>query len=88
MTEIAGRHVLVTGGASGMGRLLALRMAALGGRVSVWDIRREALDAVVSELRKSGPEPAFGFLCDVSRRADISAWPRRRWPLAAPWTSS
>ena len=29
MTEIAGRHVLVTGGASGIGRLVALRMAAL-----------------------------------------------------------
>jgi all-trans-retinol dehydrogenase (NAD+) len=71
MTDIAGRHVLVTGGASGIGRLVALRMAGLGARVSVWDIRREALDAVVSELQKSGPEPARGFLCDVSRRADV-----------------
>jgi all-trans-retinol dehydrogenase (NAD+) len=71
MTDIAGRHVLVTGGGSGIGRLVALRMAALGGRVSVWDIRREALDSVVAELEKSGPEQARGFLCDVSRRAEV-----------------
>jgi NAD(P)-dependent dehydrogenase (short-subunit alcohol dehydrogenase family) len=30
MKEIAGSHVLVTGGASGIGRLVAQRMAALG----------------------------------------------------------
>jgi all-trans-retinol dehydrogenase (NAD+) len=71
MTEIAGRHVLVTGGASGIGRLLAHRMAALGGRVSVWDIQGEALAAVVSELEKVGPEPVRGFVCDVSRRAEV-----------------
>lgn len=71
MSEIAGSHVLVTGGASGIGRLVARRMAALGGRVSVWDIRRDALDAVVAELEKAGPEPARGFACDVSRRTDV-----------------
>jgi all-trans-retinol dehydrogenase (NAD+) len=71
MTEIADRHVLVTGGASGIGRRLAQRMAAQGARVSVWDIRREALDSVVSELEKVGPGPARGFLCDVSRRTEV-----------------
>lgn len=71
MTQIAGRHVLVTGGASGIGRLVALRAAALGGRVSIWDIRPEPLAAVAAELEKSGPGPARGFACDVSRRADV-----------------
>jgi len=71
MTEVAGRHVLVTGGASGIGRLMAHRMAALGGRVSVWDIQREALDAVVSDLEKGRSEPARGFVCDVSRREEV-----------------
>jgi all-trans-retinol dehydrogenase (NAD+) len=71
MTEIAARHVLVTGGASGIGRLVAHQMAALGGRVSVWDIQREALGRVISELEKIGAEPARGFVCDVSRRAEV-----------------
>jgi all-trans-retinol dehydrogenase (NAD+) len=71
MTEIAGRHALVTGGASGIGRLVALRLAERGARVSVWDIRREALDAAVGELEKAGREPARGFVCDVSRREEV-----------------
>jgi all-trans-retinol dehydrogenase (NAD+) len=71
MSEIAGRHVLVTGGASGIGRLVAQRMAALGGRVSIWDIRQGPLEAAVAELDKAGREPAHGLLCDVSRREDV-----------------
>jgi all-trans-retinol dehydrogenase (NAD+) len=46
-------------------------MAALGGRVSVWDIQREAFGTVVSELEKSAAEPAHGFVCDVSCRAEV-----------------
>ena len=38
MTTIGSKHVLVTGGASGLGRGLALRCAALGATVSVLDI--------------------------------------------------
>src|SRR5690606_40379431 len=71
MSEIAGRHALVTGGASGIGRLVALRLAALGGRVTVWDLRPAALAAVVAELEKAGRAPAHGFPCDVSRREEV-----------------
>jgi len=71
MSEIAGRHVLVTGGASGIGRLMALKLAALGGRVSVWDIHRQNLDKVVSDLSAAGRETARGLLCDVSKRENV-----------------
>jgi all-trans-retinol dehydrogenase (NAD+) len=70
MSEIAGRHILVTGGASGIGRLTACRLAALGGRISIWDIDREKLDKVVAELA-TGPEPARGFRCDVAVRDEV-----------------
>jgi len=71
MSEIAGRHVLVTGGASGIGRLMARKLAALGGRVSIWDIQRENLDKVVAELNAGGRETARGFFCDVSKRENV-----------------
>jgi all-trans-retinol dehydrogenase (NAD+) len=71
MSEIAGRHVLVTGGASGIGRLMAKKIAALGGRVSIWDIQRDNLDNVVAEINAGGREPARGFLCDVSKRENV-----------------
>jgi len=71
MSEIAGRHVLVTGGASGIGRLMAKKLAALGGRLSIWDIDRENLDKVVAELNAGAGQPARGFLCDVSKRENV-----------------
>ncbi|MCC6641941.1 MAG: SDR family oxidoreductase [Deltaproteobacteria bacterium] len=73
MSEIAGRHILVTGGASGIGRLTALRMAARGGRVSVWDIHTENLDRVVAELGSAGCAVARGWICDVSKRESVYA---------------
>jgi len=71
MSEIAGRHILITGGASGIGRLMALEAAALGGRVSIWDIDAQKLDTVVGELQAAGRETARGFICDVSRRERV-----------------
>jgi len=71
MSEIAGRHVLITGGGSGIGRRMALKLAALGGRVSVWDIHQENLDKVVQELNAAAPNTAHGFRCDVSQRDNV-----------------
>jgi all-trans-retinol dehydrogenase (NAD+) len=71
MSEIAGRHIVITGAASGIGRLMALGLAGRGGRISAWDINRERLDATVTELNRLQREPARGFLCDVSKRADV-----------------
>ena len=71
MSEIAGSHVLITGGASGIGRLMALECAARGARVSVWDIHAENLEKVIAELAARGREKPRGFLCDVSRRERV-----------------
>lgn len=71
MSEIATRHILVTGGASGIGRRMAMKLAGLGGRVSIWDIDQANLDKVVQELNASGRETARGFRCDVSQRAEV-----------------
>jgi all-trans-retinol dehydrogenase (NAD+) len=71
MSEIAGRHILITGGASGIGRLMAQKLAALGGRISVWDIHRENMATVVAELNALGREPARGFFCDVAHHENV-----------------
>jgi all-trans-retinol dehydrogenase (NAD+) len=73
MSEIQGRHVLITGGASGIGRLMALEAAALGGRITIWDINAANLEKVVAELNERGRERAQGVLCDVSRRERVYA---------------
>jgi all-trans-retinol dehydrogenase (NAD+) len=84
MSEIAGRHILVTGGASGIGRLTAMKLAALGGRISVWDIHRENLDRVVAELGAAGHEPAHGYVCDVSKRENVYVVARETMAAGGP----
>ncbi|HEY4828195.1 MAG TPA: SDR family oxidoreductase [Solirubrobacteraceae bacterium] len=48
--KLGGRVVVVTGGAGGIGRALALRCAEEGARVAVTDLQAGALDAVGAEL--------------------------------------
>lgn len=65
MTEIAGKNVLITGAASGIGRLMAFECGARGARVILLDIDRGALGAVTEELESRGIT-ADGLLCDLT----------------------
>lgn len=70
MSEIAGKNVVITGGARGMGRLMAIKMARLGGRVVIYDVATQALEALVDEIGAAGWE-AHGYVCDVSDRREV-----------------
>ena len=87
MSEIQGRHVLITGGASGIGRLMARKLAALGARVSVWDIDREKLDKVVAELATGPGAGARLPLRRLQTRGRLPGRRRDRPPRRAPSTS-
>lgn len=47
---LEGKRVLVTGGAGGIGREVALAFGAAGSRVAVVDLAQEKLEAVVAEM--------------------------------------
>jgi NAD(P)-dependent dehydrogenase (short-subunit alcohol dehydrogenase family) len=72
MTSIPGRIALVTGGGSGIGRGLALALAAEKCQVVVADIAMDRAAAVADEIRKTGAA-AFPVVCDVSDRASVIA---------------
>lgn len=64
--SVAGRRVIVTGAASGMGRATAFVFADEGATVAVVDLDTERVLAVVDEIRAvHGPAAAHGFTCDV-----------------------
>lgn len=70
MSEIAGKNILITGGASGLGRRMALKMAQRGGHVVLWDVHQQAMDKVVQEIAATGPK-AHGYRCDVTQRTEV-----------------
>jgi NAD(P)-dependent dehydrogenase (short-subunit alcohol dehydrogenase family) len=67
--EHAGRVALVTGGASGIGRAAALRLAEEGARVVVADLDRAGAESVAKQIAEAGGE-AFACGVDVAREAD------------------
>jgi NAD(P)-dependent dehydrogenase (short-subunit alcohol dehydrogenase family) len=69
MKELAGRTAVVTGGASGIGRGIALALAAEGMRVAVADLDADGAAAVADEL---GPG-AFPLQVDVTRADSLAA---------------
>lgn len=61
--------IIVTGGASGMGRTFALELARAGAKVAIADLDVEKMDAVVAEA----PAGAItAFKCDVSVEEDVA----------------
>ncbi|MDR1899506.1 MAG: SDR family oxidoreductase [Treponema sp.] len=72
MKQIKDKLVLVTGGAAGIGRLMAFDFARRGARVAVWDLDGGALEALEAEARKEGL-CIRGMVCDVSDRAAVYA---------------
>lgn len=70
MTDLRDKNVLITGCASGIGRLIAQKAAVRGANVILWDINTEGLDALAAQLRGWG-YPAHCYRCDLSSREDI-----------------
>jgi NAD(P)-dependent dehydrogenase (short-subunit alcohol dehydrogenase family) len=69
--SFAGKTVLVTGAAKGIGRAVARHVAREGARVALVDRDCEALDLTTKEITQSGHE-ALALVADVSNSAQIT----------------
>lgn len=63
--ELKGKTAVVTGGAQGIGRAIALRLAREGANIGILDLQKEAADRVVQEILALGPK-AMAFECDAT----------------------
>ena len=70
MTKIKGSCVLVTGGASGIGRIMVRMALERGARcVAIWDINTESIEATKREFERLGA--VKGYTTDVSDKEQV-----------------
>ena len=67
---LVGRHVIITGASSGIGRASAVAVAERGGVVFALARNAAALDDLVTEIREFGGT-AYAFACDVTDSASV-----------------
>lgn len=72
--SVAGKTALVTGGATGIGRMIATALVSGGARVLIASRKSDACEAVAAELNNSDRSgQAEGFGADVATEAGIEA---------------
>jgi len=68
---LADKVVIVTGGASGIGRATAARLIEEGARVTIVDVNAASVERAVGEL---GEQQLLGVTADVSQEADVDRY--------------
>jgi NAD(P)-dependent dehydrogenase (short-subunit alcohol dehydrogenase family) len=69
--DLKGKTILVTGSTDGVGRLVALRLAANGAQVLVHGRNAQRGQQVVEEIRRSGKGSAALYVADLSSMAEV-----------------
>jgi NAD(P)-dependent dehydrogenase (short-subunit alcohol dehydrogenase family) len=69
---LAGRAVLITGGGTGLGRSMSLRLAELGAKMFLVGRRPEPLEKTAAAIRAAGGICGFA-ICDVREPAAVEA---------------
>src|SRR5205085_2408885 len=70
VSDFTGKSILITGGSRGLGKALALSLAAQGARVVLVARHRAELNETVNEIRSKGGT-AFGVVADVGDKESV-----------------
>src|SRR5687768_258518 len=72
MKRLRGRYALVTGAASGIGRAIALELAAAGAHLYLVDVDVQPLEQAAETVRRCGVQ-AITRVCDVGDPRQVAA---------------
>lgn len=81
---MAGQRVLVTGGGTGLGRVMAEAVMALGGDVVIAGRRASVLEAASAEMAALHGTRATPIVCDIRDADSIEAMLDQAWSEGAP----
>lgn len=70
--KLKDKVALITGGAQGLGKSIAIAMAKEGAHVAICDIKEEGLAKTVTEIEQLGVQ-ALGVRCDVSSPESVAS---------------
>lgn len=70
MRGLEGKNVILTGGASGIGREAALRLGQEGARVGIFDLNEDGARETAGQI---GADRAMAFKVDISNRDEVAA---------------
>lgn len=70
---LANRHIVITGGGTGLGRAMALRCAELGATVTINGRRTDPLEKTVADIESAGGT-AEGISCNVRDHEAVAAF--------------
>lgn len=68
--NLSGKTAVITGGGSGIGRAIALQLAASGAQVCILDLNAEAAHLAEAEIRNKGGN-AKAFACNVTQQQEL-----------------
>ncbi|UXI14368.1 epidermal retinol dehydrogenase 2-like [Sarcoptes scabiei] len=78
--DVRNEIVLITGGGSGIGQLMALRFLRLGAKVIVWDINSDGMKQtrlLAEEENFSTEDNLFTFIVDITKSSEVYAASKR-----------
>src|SRR4051812_19813078 len=71
MTDLTGKAVVISGGATGVGRATAKLLAAHGAKVFIFGPDEQQLHDALDDMRSTGSPNVHGIVADQSRGEDI-----------------
>jgi NAD(P)-dependent dehydrogenase (short-subunit alcohol dehydrogenase family) len=76
---LAGKRILITGGATGLGKSMGHRFLELGASLCICGRREDVLTQAADELRRATGGPVKTFACDVRDSARVEAMIESFW---------
>lgn len=70
---LQGKRILVTGGGTGLGRVMTEKYAKLGAEVVIWGRRSSVLENTAEEIMKEHGGKVIPMQCDIRSAEDIAA---------------